>query len=235
MEGFRFLTVLPNRNAVCAVLPYRELCGEEYREGLEHDYRRLIQLGVAAVRLDLRAVEFIDGAFVGPLVLFARRLAAGGGRLTVEASPNLAELFRILKLDLLFEVLSAGMFMGENGGEVFLGASSVDLCRIGATIRDLLASKAEQALIRGFVPAPNWAGDKSLSGLVVRRGDGRLRASLDEGELLVIQGTDVHLSSLAIAFDFSDTSPPGTHSALFDGLHGEWEDDTPIMVVIGIA
>ncbi|MFM7164279.1 MAG: STAS domain-containing protein [Planctomycetaceae bacterium] len=105
MEGFRLLTVRHDGNAVTAVLPYRHFLGQEYREGLKHDYRQLTQLGSAAVRLDLRAVEHIDGAFAGLLVQLARGLADGGGRLTVEASPSLAELFRITRLDRLFEVL----------------------------------------------------------------------------------------------------------------------------------
>jgi anti-anti-sigma regulatory factor len=105
VEDFRLLAVHSGGDTVFAVLPHRQLMGQEYREQLEHDFRRLSQLGAAAVRLDLRAVEFIDGAFTGLLIRLVRALAAGGACLTVEASPNLVEVFQIIKLDRLFEVI----------------------------------------------------------------------------------------------------------------------------------
>lgn len=105
VEGFRVLTVHPNGDTVIAVLPHHRLLGLEYREGLEHDYLRLSQLGGTAVRLDLRAVEYIDGAFLGLLIKLVKGLAAGDGRLTVEVSDNLAEILRITKMDRLFEVV----------------------------------------------------------------------------------------------------------------------------------
>ncbi len=105
MEGLRLPTAHADGSTVFAALPHRQLMGQEYREGLEHDYRRLSQSGATAIRLDLRAVEFIDGAFPGRLVGLARAVAAKRGRLTVEASPNLAEIFRITKLDRLLEVV----------------------------------------------------------------------------------------------------------------------------------
>lgn len=110
--AFRLLTVRVEGDVAVAVIPCRRLMGHEYRDRLEDDFRRLSCLGVAAVRLDAGAVEFIDGEFPGLLIGLAKGMAAGGGRLTVEASAGLAEIFRVTNLDRLFAVVAAGRVMG---------------------------------------------------------------------------------------------------------------------------
>ncbi|MFO0968761.1 MAG: STAS domain-containing protein [Gemmataceae bacterium] len=107
MEGLRLLTARSDGDTLFAVLPQRELIGEEYREGLAHDFSRLSQSEVAAIRLDLQAVEFIDGAFMGLLLRLVRSLLARGERLTVVASDHLREVLQITRFDRLFEVIPA--------------------------------------------------------------------------------------------------------------------------------
>jgi anti-anti-sigma regulatory factor len=106
MDDFRILNVRLDGDTVLAVLPCRQLAGQEYREDLRHDYRRLCELPAAVIRLDLRSVEYIDAYFTSPLILLAKSLGKAKRRLTVQASANLEEVFRITKLDHLFEMVS---------------------------------------------------------------------------------------------------------------------------------
>lgn len=105
MEELRLLTARAEGGTIHAALPLSRVMGRACRDGLEHDCRLLAETGAVAVRLDLRAVAFIDGAFFGVLVGLARDLRRAGGRLTVEASADLADVLRVTRLDRLIEVV----------------------------------------------------------------------------------------------------------------------------------
>ena len=103
---FQLLTVQIVQDTAYAVLQKKQLIGQNYREGLKQDCLQLSQVETAAVWLDLRMVELIDGAFPGILLRLFKALKERQIRLTVQASANLREVFRVLKFDQLFDVVS---------------------------------------------------------------------------------------------------------------------------------
>jgi hypothetical protein len=97
VDGFQLLTVNSDGKSVLAVLKSTELVGPDYRAPLQVDFERLAQLGCSIVRLDLRALEFIDGAFCRILMGFVTELSAASGELTIDARPELADVLRSFK------------------------------------------------------------------------------------------------------------------------------------------
>jgi anti-anti-sigma regulatory factor len=113
VDGFRLINVRLDGDTLHAILPYPRMLGQDYREELGQDFSRLCELRAAVVRLDLSAVDYIDGFFPGLVIRLARSLAAAGRQLTVEASPNLEPVFRLTKLDRMFEVVSGAGKTGQ--------------------------------------------------------------------------------------------------------------------------
>ena len=105
MRVFHLLTVRFDGNTLHAEVPYSQLIGPECINNLIDDFEQLCEFGASVVRLDLRSVQFIDGRFAGTLIVLVRSLTKVGARLTVQASHDLEEVFRITKLDQLFEVI----------------------------------------------------------------------------------------------------------------------------------
>ncbi len=104
MEVYQLLIVDHSHDEIVASLPHRQLIGPEDRERLAGDFQRLCESNASIIKLDLRVLEFIDGHFPGMLVALARNLAAAGSRLTVNVSPDIAEVLKITKLDQLVEL-----------------------------------------------------------------------------------------------------------------------------------
>ena len=74
----------------------------EGTEPLVQEIDRLLRAGEHVVRLDLAAVAFISSAGIGGLVSAHKKLVAAGGRLAVvAASPQVAGVLRLTKLDTL--------------------------------------------------------------------------------------------------------------------------------------
>ncbi len=109
VNGFQLLQVHRAENAVRAVLPYRRLFGRQHREELENDFQRLCALSAAVVELDLRSVQYIDGSFGGLVVRLAKLLSETGRPLTVYASADLEQVFRVARMDRVFTIV------GESG------------------------------------------------------------------------------------------------------------------------
>jgi anti-anti-sigma regulatory factor len=106
VEGFRLLNVYLKGGTLHATLACPRLVGPEYAEALEEDLGRLHSLGSGTVWLDLRGVAFVDNRFAGLIIGLWCSLAAAGRRLTVQARPPLANVFRVTKLDQLFEMIN---------------------------------------------------------------------------------------------------------------------------------
>ena len=105
IAGYRILQTLQHDDLIIAALPFSKILGNEFNQSLDEDYERLIQQASRRVVLDLRQVEFIDGSFFTKLLELRRGLIERSIRLTVQMSPDLAEVARVTKLDQLLEVV----------------------------------------------------------------------------------------------------------------------------------
>ncbi len=91
------IVVKPGRDIVASMV-------EEFRREL----RDLAQRRPAALRLDLAEVDMIDSLGLGLLISAHNTLAGQGGKLILDnVSPDLASLFRIMRLDQRMDVRPA--------------------------------------------------------------------------------------------------------------------------------
>jgi hypothetical protein len=97
VDGFQLMTVNSDGKSALAVLKSAELVGPNYRARLQADFERLAQLGCSIFRLDLRALESIDGEFCRILMGFVSELSAASSELTVDARPELAGVLQSIK------------------------------------------------------------------------------------------------------------------------------------------
>jgi anti-anti-sigma regulatory factor len=103
VQGSRLLTVRLDGATLHVLLHCECARGEE----LEEDFRRLPDFGASVVRLDMSSVMFANAQFMARLIFLERSLKAVGARLVVVLSPSLGEIFRITRLDRVFEVITA--------------------------------------------------------------------------------------------------------------------------------
>ncbi len=77
----------------------------EAAEQLKTAYQALPEDRVRHLVLDVSAVPFIGSAGLGKLLLFYKRVSSNGGTMEIRgASSDLQDLFRELRLDLLFKL-----------------------------------------------------------------------------------------------------------------------------------
>ncbi|HOV62173.1 MAG TPA: STAS domain-containing protein [Candidatus Hydrogenedentes bacterium] len=77
----------------------------EAAEQLKTAYQALPEERVRHLVLDVSAVPFIGSAGLGKLLLFYKRISSTGGTVEIRgASPDIQELLRELRLDLLFKL-----------------------------------------------------------------------------------------------------------------------------------
>jgi anti-sigma B factor antagonist len=109
----------------------------EGTEPLVQEIDRLLRAGEHVVRLDLAAVAFISSAGIGGLVSAHKKLVAAGGRLAVvAASPQVAGVLRLTKLDTLIGAgapsaapVAAAATVDRTIGDVRLGHLTVPASR----------------------------------------------------------------------------------------------------------
>jgi anti-sigma B factor antagonist len=109
----------------------------EGTEPLVQEIDRLLRAGEHVVRLDLAAVAFISSAGIGGLVSAHKKLVAAGGRLAVvAASPQVAGVLRLTKLDTLIGAgapsaapVAAAATVDREIGDVRLGHLTVPASR----------------------------------------------------------------------------------------------------------
>lgn len=102
--GFQLLSVKQTGDVLIAQLPLSTLVGGELSQALKEDFQRIVQQAPRSIVLDLRQVEFIDGTFFSWLLMLLKSLEERSIRLTVQLSPRLAEVARILKMDQILEL-----------------------------------------------------------------------------------------------------------------------------------
>ena len=75
---------------------------------VRNELRNLLQEGVVAVVIDMVHVEMLDSSGIGCLVAAHNSLSKKGGSLMIfNASPNIYELFKSMRLDRHFSIMPA--------------------------------------------------------------------------------------------------------------------------------
>jgi anti-anti-sigma factor len=110
--NYRLIQVEARGDTLLAVLDQRTLMEPVARDALRHDFLLLIEQKPRRVELDLKAVEYMDGALTSQLIQLWKRLKDSEATLLVIPSPVLAEILEITKLDRLFEVVDAPRIVG---------------------------------------------------------------------------------------------------------------------------
>lgn len=109
---YQLLQVESRGKTLVAVLLTSRAVGDSVREKLRHDFALLAAQRPDCVELDLRAVEYADGALTSQLIQFWKKLKDREARLVVIPTEMLAEIFEITKLDRLFEVVDVPRIVG---------------------------------------------------------------------------------------------------------------------------
>lgn len=104
-DSYQILQVQSRGDVVLAWLNESRVIGDLVRDRLRHDFNLLADRTESCVELDLRSVEYLDGALTSQLVFLWKRLKDRQARLVVVPTRTLAEIFEITKLDRLFEVV----------------------------------------------------------------------------------------------------------------------------------
>jgi anti-anti-sigma factor len=101
------LTVTPQGDQV-----FVEVVGSIDERGAEDLKRRFLELDVSTVKevvFDFSGVTFIGSAGIGKLLLFYKNLAAQGGKITIQnMSKDIYTMFKVVKLDKIFNISPAG-------------------------------------------------------------------------------------------------------------------------------
>jgi anti-anti-sigma factor len=101
------LTVTPQGDQV-----FVEVVGSIDERGAEDLKRRFLELDVSSVKevvFDFSGVTFIGSAGIGKLLLFYKNLAAQGGKITIQnMSKDIYTMFKVVKLDKIFNISPAG-------------------------------------------------------------------------------------------------------------------------------
>ena len=88
-----------------------QIVGTIDERGAEELKRRLLDLDFASTKqvvIDFSAVTFIGSAGIGKLLLLYKNLAAHGGKVRIEnMSRDIFTMFKVVKLDKVFEISSA--------------------------------------------------------------------------------------------------------------------------------
>lgn len=112
-DSYQLLEVESRGNTLVAVLPTPRPSGDSIRDKLRHDFALLATQAPDCVELDLRTVEYMDGAITTQLIQLWKRLKDRETRLIIVPTQPLAEIFEITKLDRLFEVVDVPRIVGE--------------------------------------------------------------------------------------------------------------------------
>jgi anti-anti-sigma factor len=88
-----------------------EVVGSIDERGAEELKRRFLELDVSSLKevvFDFGGVTFIGSAGIGKLLLFYKNVAAQGGRIRIEnMSKDIYTMFKVVKLDKIFNISSA--------------------------------------------------------------------------------------------------------------------------------
>ncbi len=98
-------TIETSLNGNTAIMQVSGPIDGEAAEQLKTAYQGLPEDRVKQLVLDFSAVPFIGSAGLGKLLLFYKRISSTGGTVEIRgASPDIQELLRELRLDLLFKL-----------------------------------------------------------------------------------------------------------------------------------
>lgn len=85
-----------------------EIIGSIDERGAEELKRRFLEMDVAALKeavFDFKGVTFIGSAGIGKLLLFYKNMAAHGGKISIEnMNKDIYTMFKVVKLDKIFEI-----------------------------------------------------------------------------------------------------------------------------------
>lgn len=88
------------------------ISGSIDERGAEELKRRFLDMDISKVNevvLDFSAVTFIGSAGIGKLLLFYKNVAGHGGQVTINnMSKDIYTMFKVVKLDKIFNMSSAG-------------------------------------------------------------------------------------------------------------------------------
>ena len=71
---------------------------------LQHQLNEAILVGTERLLVDMSGVSFIGSAALRAILVTAKRLAAAGGKLSIFASPQIAQIFSVSGLDAVLAV-----------------------------------------------------------------------------------------------------------------------------------
>ena len=98
------MSEIEKRNNESIVRPDQDLL-QSMAQGFRRELHSLVEEGTKELVIDLINVETIDSVGIGVLIAAGNSLTKAGGKLRiVNASEDLYELFRVMRLDHHFEV-----------------------------------------------------------------------------------------------------------------------------------